>query len=149
MTAWFAGQTEPMQISRPSTIAAGVLFTSAGLAHFAKPDFFEAIVPSWFPDAALANRASGVAELAFGLGMFHPRTRKLSALGLFALTIAVFPANVDMAVNHVEPQRVEGRFSRSVGTATGPANWIRLPLQLPLVWWLWKEYRAASASVRS
>ena len=65
---------------------------------------------------------SGAAELAFGLGMFHPRTRKLSALGLFALTIAVFPANIDMAVNNVEPQLVEGRFSRSVGTATGPAQ---------------------------
>jgi uncharacterized membrane protein len=133
-----------MQISRPSAIAAGMLFTSAGIAHFAKPDFFESIVPDWFPDAALANRLSGAAELAFGLGMFLPRTRKLSALGLLALTVAVFPANVDMAVNNVEPQLVEGRFSRSIGTATGPLNWVRLPLQLPLVWWLWKEYHAAS-----
>jgi uncharacterized membrane protein len=134
-----------MQISRPSAIGAGILFTGAGIAHFAKPDFFEAIVPGWFPDAALANRVSGAAELAFGLGMFHERTRRLSALGLFVLTIAVFPANIDMAVNNVEPQLVEGRFRRSVGTATGPLNWVRLPLQLPLLWWLWKEYRAASA----
>ncbi len=147
-TARLSRQTVAMQISRPSAIGAGMLFTGAGIAHFAKPDFFEAIVPDWFPDAALANRASGAAELAFGIGMLHPRTRKLSALGLFALTIGVFPANVDMAVNHVEPQLVEGRFSRSVDTATGPANWIRLPLQLPLLWWLWKEYRAASAQTR-
>lgn len=137
-----------MLISRPSAIGAGILFSGAGTAHFAKPDFFEAIVPAWFPNATLANRVSGAAELALGLGMFLPRTRKLSALGLFALTIAVFPANVDMAVNNVEPQLVEGRFSRSVGTATGPLNWIRLPLQLPLLWWLWKEYRAASAATR-
>ncbi|MFT7327040.1 MAG: putative membrane protein [Candidatus Azotimanducaceae bacterium] len=121
-----------------------MLFTGAGIAHFAKPDFFEAIVPDWIPNAALANRLSGTAELAFGLAMLHPRTRKLSALGLFALTIAVFPANIDMAVNRVEPQVVEGHFSRRVGTATGPLNWVRLPLQLPLLWWLWKEYRAAS-----
>ena len=125
-----------------------MLFTGAGIAHFTKPDFFEAIVPDWFPDASLANRASGFAELAFGLGMFHPRTRKLSALGLFALTIVVFPANIDMAVNRVEPQLVDGRFSRRVGAATGPANWIRLPLQVPLLWWLWKENRAASAPTR-
>ena len=125
-----------------------MLFTGAGIAHFTKPDFFEAIVPDWIPNAALANRLSGAAELTFGLAMFYQRTRKLSALGLFALTIAVFPANIDTAVNNVEPQLVEGRFSRSVGTATGPLNWIRLPLQLPLLWWLWKEYRAASTPTR-
>ena len=125
-----------------------MLFTGAGIAHFTKPDFFEAIVPDWIPNAALATRLSGAAELTFGLAMFYQRTRKLSALGLFALTIAVFPANIDTAVNNVEPQLVEGRFSRSVGTATGPLNWIRLPLQLPLLWWLWKEYRAASTPTR-
>jgi uncharacterized membrane protein len=136
-----------MEPSRPSAIVAGAFFAGAGVAHFTKPDFFEAIVPDWFPDAALANRASGAAEFAFGLGMFHPRTRKLSALGLFALTIAVFPANVDMAVNRVEPKLVGGRFTRSVGTARGPLNWIRLPLQLPLLWWLWRECRCATADV--
>ncbi len=136
--------TDSSPSSRPSAIIAGAIFVAAGIAHFAKPDFFESIVPDWFPDATLANRASGAAEFAFGLGMFHPRTRRLSALGLFALTIAVFPANIDMAVNQVEPRLVDGRFVRSVGTASGPLNWIRLPFQLPLLWWLWREYRAAA-----
>ncbi len=112
--------------------------------HFAKPDFFEAIVPDWFPDAELANRASGAAEIALGLGMLSRRTRRASSLGLIALTAAVFPANVDMAVNRVEVRRVDGRMVRSVGTATGPQNWIRLPMQLPLLWWLWRETRAAA-----
>jgi uncharacterized membrane protein len=129
-------------VSSTSAIAAGALFTGAGIAHFAKPDFFEAIVPDWFPGAALANRASGAAELLLGLGMLNSRTRKVSALGLLMLTIAVFPANIDAAVNKVEPKLVEGRFTRSVGTAAGPANWIRLPMQLPLLWWLWRESRA-------
>lgn len=130
-------------MQRISALVAGVFFTGAGVAHFARPDFFESIVPDWVPDAPLANRVSGAAELACGLGMFHPTTRKVSALALTALTVAVFPANVDMAVHAVEPKRVDGRFTRSVGTANGPANWIRLPLQLPLLWWLWKEHRAA------
>jgi len=65
--------------SRQSSIVAGVIFVGAGIAHFARPDFFESIVPDWFPDATLANRASGAAELTFGLGMLHRRTRKLSA----------------------------------------------------------------------
>ena len=112
--------------------------------HFVKPDFFEAIVPDWFPDAKLANRVSGAAEIVLGLGMLAPRTRRASALGLLALTIAVFPANIDMAVNKVEVKPDSGRITRRVGTATGPQNWIRLPMQLPLAWWLWREARAAA-----
>jgi uncharacterized membrane protein len=131
-----------MDPAPPSAIAAGVLFTGAGVAHFARSDFFEAIVPDWFPDARLANRASGAAELLLGLGMLSSRTRRVSALGLILLTIVVFPANIDMAVNKVEPKLVDGRLTRSTGTASGPANWIRLPMQLPLLWWLSRESRA-------
>jgi len=112
--------------------------------HFAKPDFFESIVPDWFPSAKLANRLSGAAEFALGLGMLAPQTRRVSALGLLALTVAVFPANVDMAVNKVEVKPVDGRMTRSVGTATGLQNWARLPMQLPLAWWLWREARNAA-----
>ena len=133
-----------MNPAPPSAIAAGIVFAGAGVAHFARPDFFEAIVPDWFPRAALANRASGAAELLLGIGMFNAATRKISALGLVVLTIAVFPANIDAAVNKVEPKLVDGRFTRSVGTATGPANWARLPVQLPLLWWLWREFRNAA-----
>lgn len=112
--------------------------------HFAKPDFFEAIVPDWFPNARLANRLSGAAEIAFGVGMLVPPTRRASALGLLALTIAVFPANIDMAMNKVEVTAVDGTMTRRVGNATGAQNWIRLPLQAPLIWWLWRESRAAA-----
>ena len=131
-------------MSRISPYAAAALFTSAGVMHFAKPDFFEAIVPDWFPSAKSANRLSGAAEFALGLGMLAPQTRRVSALGLLALTVAVFPANVDMAVNKVEVKPVDGRMTRSVGTATGRQNWARLPMQLPLAWWLWREARAAA-----
>lgn len=111
--------------------------------HFARPDFFEAIVPDWFPDADLAIRVSGAAEILFGLGMLSPTTRRHSALGLAALAIVVFPANIDMAVNRVDVKPVDGKMTRSVGTSTGPQNWIRLPLQIPLVWWMWREARSA------
>jgi uncharacterized membrane protein len=130
-------------MSRRSTLAAAALFTSAGVAHFARPDFFESIVPDWFPDARVANRVSGAAEIALGLGLLSPRTRRPAALGLIALLVIVFPANVDMALNKVEVKPVDGRMTRSVGTARGPQNWVRLPLQLPVAWWLWREARAA------
>jgi uncharacterized membrane protein len=127
-----------------SPYAAGALFTTAGVLHFARPDFFEAIVPDWFPDARLANRVSGAAEIALGLGMLHPRTRRASASGLAALTAIVFPANVDMALNQVAVVPVDGRMQRRVGASTGPENWVRLPMQAPLLWWLWREARAAA-----
>jgi uncharacterized membrane protein len=112
--------------------------------HFAKPDFFESIVPDWLPNAKLANQLSGAAEIALGVGMWVPQTRRASALGLLALTAAVFPANIDMALNDVEVKPVDGTMTRSVGTAKGPQNWIRLPMQLPLAWWLWREAGAAA-----
>ena len=129
-------------MTRRSTLLAA-LFTSAGVAHFAKPDFFESIVPDWFPDARMANRVSGAAEIVLALGMLSPRTRRTAAIGLVALTVIVFPANIDMAVNRVEVKPVDGKLTRSIGSATGPLNWIRLPMQLPVIWWLWREARAA------
>ena len=134
-----------------STLVASALFTGAGVMHFAKPDFFEAIVPDWFPDKRLANQASGAAEIALGIGLLAPRTRTASALGLAALSVAVFPANVDMALNDVEvkPDPQSGTMRRSVGTAEGPAriaNWVRLPLQLPIVWGLLRIARRAASN---
>ncbi len=130
-------------MSLSSSHAAAALFTSAGIMHFAKPDFFEAIVPDWFPDAKLANRLSGAAEIVLGLGLLVPATRRASAIGLMALTAVVFPANVDMALNKVEVKPVDGKMVRSVGTASGPQNWVRLPMQLPLAWWLWRIAQAS------
>lgn len=116
--------------------------------HFAKPDFFEAIVPDWVPNSALANRLSGAAEIVLGLGMLSPTTRRASALGLAALTVAVFPANVDMALNKVEVKPIDGTLKRRVGTASGPQNWVRLPMQAPLFWWMWREAKTAPPILR-
>ncbi len=127
-----------------SPYAAGALFVSAGVMHFARPDFFESIVPDWFPDARVANQVSGAAEIVLGLGMLHPRTRRSAAIGLAELTAAVFPANVDMALNRVAVVPVDGRIQRRGGASTGPENWVRLPIQAPLLWWVWGEARAAA-----
>jgi uncharacterized membrane protein len=117
--------------------------------HFARPDFFESIVPEWFPDKRLANSVSGAAEIVLGLGLLPERTRRASALGLIALVVAVFPANIDMAVNNVEVKPVNGQMSRSAGTAVGPGrvvNWVRLPLQIPVAVALWRIARQATPS---
>jgi uncharacterized membrane protein len=135
-------------MARRSTLAAAAFFTGAGTMHFVRPDFFESVVPDWFPDKKLANLGSGAVEVVLGVGLLSPRTRKLSALGLMALLIGVFPANVDSALNDVQIKPGDdGRMTRSVGTAAGPtriANWVRLPLQLPLIWWMWRVAKTAA-----
>ena len=97
--------------------------------HFVKPGLYEAIVPRWLPDAPLMVLVSGIFEILGGLGVLPPRTRRLAGWGLIALLIAVFPANVQMLhlayVNHAS-------------TFWKTALWIRLPLQLPILWWVWR-----------
>ncbi len=135
----------------PLTLLASAIFTGAGTLHFLRPDIFEAIVPRWFPDARAANYASGAAELTLGLGLLPQRTRRWSALGLALLSIIVFPANVDMAVNDVtlKPDPDGTGLIRAAGEASGVGqivNWARLPLQVPLVWWMWRMWKTAQGA---
>ncbi len=128
----------------PAPVGISAVFTGAGAMHFARPDFFEAVVPDWFPSAKFANVASGAAEVTLGLLTIPRATRRPALWGLAAVTVIVFPANVDMAVNDVEVKLEDGRFVRSVGTADAAGrvvNWARLPMQLPLLVWIVREAR--------
>ena len=98
----------------------------AGIAHLRNPAPFVSIVPKWLPAHRDLIWISGVCEIAGGAGLLVPQTRRAAAWGLVALYIAVFPANVNMAFNHLP---IEGRYF--------PAwqLWLRLPLQLVLIVW--------------
>lgn len=123
----------------PFTILTSLFFTGAGVGHFTKPDFFEAVVPDWFPNKKLANYGSGAAEISLGLALLHPKTRNAAGLGLLGLTAAVFPANIDMAINKVDIRPDEnGRMTRYAGEVKDARNWIRLPFQGVIVWVLLK-----------
>jgi uncharacterized membrane protein len=111
--------------SRRSKIC-GALFIGAGVNHFAIPRAYRQIVPPSFGDADRLVRISGVAEIAGGLGVLLPRTRRLAGLGLIALLVAVFPANLYMARN---PES----FSRIPRWAL----YARLPLQPLMMWSVW------------
>jgi uncharacterized membrane protein len=126
----------------------GGAFVAAGVAHFARPDFFEAIVPRWFPDARSANQGSGAAEIVLGLGMFPRRTRRASARGLLVLLAAVFPANVDMYLHDVDLERdADGRVDRVEDVPGVRArNLARLPVQLLFAWFVGRHARRSPAS---
>jgi uncharacterized membrane protein len=109
-----------------------VLMTFAGVMHFVRPEFYVRIMPSLLPrawDLPLIY-ASGIFEILGGLGLFWSRTRALAAWGLIAMFIAVFPANIQAAL---DPTRMD---------LPAWAAWARLPFQFLLIAWAARYRRA-------
>lgn len=133
-----------MSSSRSARLIGGA-FVGAGVSHFARPDFFEAIVPRWFPNPPLTNQVSGAAEIVCGLAMFPRRTRRMGAFGLLAILVAVFPANVDMYLNDVDVVAGDDGKMARVEDADGvrARNTIRLPFQFLFAWLVWRHARPA------
>ena len=103
-----------------------VFMVGAGFNHFVSPDAYVGMMPAELPAPLLLVQISGVAEILGALGLILPQTRRLAAWGLIALFVAVFPANLNMAINELP-----------LGT-THVATWMlwaRLPLQLVLIAW--------------
>ena len=102
----------------------------AGLAHFAFPATYQRIVPRVVGNPAFWVRGSGVAEIMCAGLLVHKRTRRLGALLTIGVLLAVFPANVKMALDGGIPGEAFPLGSPVVA-------WTRLPLQIPLVMWAW------------
>jgi uncharacterized membrane protein len=103
-----------------------IFFTGAGIMHFIIPNAYARIVPPALPMPHLLVIISGIAEILGGIGLLVPSTRRAAAWGLVLLLVAVFPANIYMAVAHVPAPGILGQSW---------AQWVRLPLQIPLVLW--------------
>lgn len=114
-----------MLTHRLSRYALALLFVAAGIWHFVHPATYLAIMPSQLPQPLALVYVSGIFEILGGLGLLPRRTRRLAGWGLLALLVAVFPANVHMALIH-EQLHIPGWVA-----------WGRLPLQLPLMWWVY------------
>jgi uncharacterized membrane protein len=105
----------------------GVTFLVTGALHFLRPRMYQAIMPRYMPAHRELVYASGVAEMAGGAGVLAGK--RGAGWWLIATLVAIFPANVEMAV-HAE------RFRR----VPEPLLWARLPVQGVLIAWV---YRAA------
>jgi uncharacterized membrane protein len=86
--------------------ALAAFFVGAGAMHFIRPREYRAIMPDYLPAHRELVAASGVAEIAGGLGALHPRTRRLAGWWLVATLLAVFPANLHMALHPERYRRV-------------------------------------------
>ncbi len=110
----------------------GSLFVVAGLLHFAAPGTYERIMPTYLPLHRELVYLSGACEVLGGLGLFPRRTRSAAGIGLILLLLAVLPANVQMLLD----ARDAGKPSWWISLL-----WLRLPLQLVLIAWVWKVSR--------
>ncbi len=139
VTSWYSSVVYYVEDDRPEADSRGKLLVRVlvalgmigiGVLHFLRPDDFAKIVPAFFPVPRILVLVSGFFEIAGGVGLLIPRLRRAAAIGLIALYIAVFPANVNMAVNEIQP----AGFALPVALL-----WVRLPFQLAfigLAWWL-------------
>ncbi len=114
---------DPVEDRARLRFAAGLI--GMGVLHFVAPRPFEKIVPRWFPWRRGAVVWSGVAEIAAGTLLAVPATKKAGGWLAAGTIVAVYPANVQMAIDATRDPDVG-----AVGTA---ATWLRLPLQVPMV----------------
>jgi uncharacterized membrane protein len=107
----------------------GAFYVFAGVNHFRVPDFYVQIMPPYLPWHLELVYLSGIAEIVCGVGVLIPRLRVIAAWATIALLIAIFPANLHVAMNNVP----------MVGAAEGAGiwNWVRLPFQLVFIAWAW------------
>lgn len=101
----------------------GIVFVLAGSAHFLLPATYVKIMPPVLPAPLFLVYLSGLCEIVLGAGMFT-RFAPWCAWGLIALLIAVFPANIHMAMHPELTPRVPPA-----------ALWARLPFQVVFIAW--------------
>jgi uncharacterized membrane protein len=102
------------------------IFIFAGFNHFRDPGFYLRIMPPYLPWPSALHMIAGFFEVVLGVMLLVPRFQKLAAWGLIALLLAVYPANIHMAVNWRLYPDLRMIF-----------HWIRLPLQFVLIAWAW------------
>ncbi|MFC5282227.1 MauE/DoxX family redox-associated membrane protein [Pedobacter alpinus] len=102
----------------------GSVYVLAGTYHFINPSFYLQIMPKYLPNHLELVYLSGLAEIIAGGLLIPKKTRKLGAWGIIVLLIAVFPANIQMAIN----EYAEGGFMFYISL-------IRLPFQFLLMYW--------------
>jgi len=105
-----------------------VFMIVAGTLHWVTPEPFIQIVPSFLPYPVALVYISGVFEILGGIGLLVPPVSKAAAWGLIALFIAVFPANINMAVNQIQMDGIPD---------LDLLRWGRLPFQAVLIAWAW------------
>lgn len=111
-----------------------VIFLTSGVGHFIRTDWYLRLMPPYLPWHRELVWISGVCELALAVLLLVPRFSVAAAWGLIALLIAVFPANIHMAVT-------SGTANPAMPGVSPFLSWARLPLQGVLIYWAYRFTR--------
>ncbi len=98
----------------------------AGMAHLIFPEGYVKIVPHFLHASLALVVVSGVFEILGGVGLLVPPVRRAASIGLVALFFAVFPANLNMALNDIQPDGMHIPVA---------LLWFRLPFQIVFIAW--------------
>lgn len=133
-------QQETLSVAkRLALLGLSVAFIAAGANHFVNPGFYMQMMPAYLPAHRELVALSGVLEILGGVAVLIPRVRRIAGWGLVALLLAVFPANLHMALNPA----LFPDFSPT-------ALYARLPFQLLFIAWaLWATRPKTSAQPTS
>jgi uncharacterized membrane protein len=97
-------------------------FSASGVVHLVHPATFTRIVPTFLPAKTGLVYVTGVGELICAAGLW--RRDRWAGIAAAGLLLVIWPANLQMAIN----------AQRGDVTMTKVEDWIRLPLQIPLIW---------------
>lgn len=117
------------QLQNDAMIAAAVMFVLIGIMHLATPRKLTYMIEGWLPYALELVLISGVLEIVFGIGLLVPAVSIYAAWGLILLLIAMFPANIYVAVKQLP----------APGGLPAKAwyTWSRLAFQPVYIAWVW------------
>lgn len=112
-------------------------YVAAGTNHFVAPDFYLGMMPDYLPWHLGLVYLSGAAEIVLGIAVLVPGLRVLAAWGIIALLLAVFPANVHVAMRQMP-----------MGDLDPVWSWVRVPFQALFIAWAWWYTRPANRVAR-
>ncbi len=108
----------------------------AGILHFVATESYVAIMPDYLPLHRELVYLSGVFQILLGLALLWRKTRQVAGIGLILLFLAVLPANINMAVQDIQPASFQ---------IPAVLLWARLPFQFVLMYWAWQVSRPGLA----
>lgn len=111
--------------ARIGALIVAALFLASGVLHLVNPAAFVWLMPPWLPLQTELIVISGVMELAAAIGLIFKQ--RWAPLLTVVTLLAVWPANWWFAID-----------SLTSNPNIALIAWLRLPLQLPLLWWAWK-----------
>ena len=126
---WLTQSLYLLDFHHDALLATTAMFVLIGLSHLRKPEALMYMIPRFLPNALLLVLLSAMAEISLAIGLLFSETRIWSAWGLILLLIAIFPANINVAMNNLPPPG---------GLPAKPWYvWSRLLFQPIYILWIW------------